>query len=195
MMFCLPIPTLIYLWEIYIHISRIPIPTLIYLWEIYLFPGSLCLFCYGKICGPILRLYKSLTDTRMWKLGLRPRNSQKRNASRGFLLQCKPHRPDFTLVTREKFTSVTVITSLRDLDHDGRWSTYDENVRKLPEVGFLPGGHKSTPDKHKRMLFLPASSSPLITEDLHGWHVLQMVFTFNNRFISSGVRLSCTGRL
>jgi hypothetical protein len=25
-----------------------------------------------EICGPILGLYKSLTDTLMWKLGLRP---------------------------------------------------------------------------------------------------------------------------
>ncbi len=32
-----------------------------------------------EICRPILRLYKSLTDTWMWKLGLRPRYSQKRN--------------------------------------------------------------------------------------------------------------------
>jgi hypothetical protein len=32
-----------------------------------------------KICRPILGLYKSLTDTWMWKLGLRPRYSQKRN--------------------------------------------------------------------------------------------------------------------
>jgi hypothetical protein len=32
-----------------------------------------------EICGLILRIYKSLTDTRVWKLGLRPRNSQKRN--------------------------------------------------------------------------------------------------------------------
>jgi hypothetical protein len=32
-----------------------------------------------EICRPILRLYKSLTDTKMWKLGLRPRYSQKRN--------------------------------------------------------------------------------------------------------------------
>ncbi len=32
-----------------------------------------------EICIPILGLYKSLTDTWMWKLGLRPRYSQKRN--------------------------------------------------------------------------------------------------------------------
>jgi hypothetical protein len=30
-----------------------------------------------KICGPILRIYKSFTG--MWKLEPRPRNSQKRN--------------------------------------------------------------------------------------------------------------------
>jgi hypothetical protein len=33
-------------------------------------------FLLEEICGPILRIYKSLTDTWMWKLGLRPRNSQ-----------------------------------------------------------------------------------------------------------------------
>ncbi len=32
-----------------------------------------------EICRPILGLYKSITDTRMWKMGLRPRYSQKRN--------------------------------------------------------------------------------------------------------------------
>ncbi len=26
----------------------LPVPTLIYLWEIYIFPGSVHLFCYGK---------------------------------------------------------------------------------------------------------------------------------------------------
>ena len=32
-----------------------------------------------EICRSILGLYKSLTDTWMWKLGLRPRYSQERN--------------------------------------------------------------------------------------------------------------------
>ncbi len=32
-----------------------------------------------EICGLIQDIYKSLTDTWMWKLGLRPRNSKKRN--------------------------------------------------------------------------------------------------------------------
>ncbi len=55
-MFCLPIPTLVYI-----------------------FPGSDCLFCCSQIFGLILGIYKSLTDTWMWKLGLKPWNSQKRN--------------------------------------------------------------------------------------------------------------------
>jgi hypothetical protein len=33
----------------------------------------------------------SLTDTWMWKLGLRPHNSQKRNAQMGFSLQCREY--------------------------------------------------------------------------------------------------------
>jgi hypothetical protein len=33
----------------------------------------------NTVCRPILGLYKSLTDTRMLKLGLRPRYSQKKN--------------------------------------------------------------------------------------------------------------------
>ncbi len=47
------------------------------LWAIYtyIFPRSVCLFCCRKICGPMLEIYKTLTDTWMWKLCLRPRNS------------------------------------------------------------------------------------------------------------------------
>ncbi len=46
-MFCLPVPTLMYL-------------------EIYIFPGSVCLFCCRKICGPILGIYKSLQTNECW---------------------------------------------------------------------------------------------------------------------------------
>ncbi len=46
---------------------------------LYIFPRSICLFFCMEIYGPILVIYKSLTDTWMLKLGLRPRNSQKRN--------------------------------------------------------------------------------------------------------------------
>ncbi len=63
-------------------------PILIYLWEIYIFPESVCLFCCSQICGLILGIYKSLTNTWLLKLGLRPRNSQKRNTEMGFSLLC-----------------------------------------------------------------------------------------------------------
>jgi hypothetical protein len=36
----------------------LPIPTLIYLSEIYILPGSVCLSCCREICGPILGIYK-----------------------------------------------------------------------------------------------------------------------------------------
>ncbi len=52
------------------------------------FPGSVCLFCCREVCGPFLGIYKSITDTWMWKLGLRPHNSQKRIPKMGFSVQC-----------------------------------------------------------------------------------------------------------
>jgi hypothetical protein len=48
-------------------------------WAIYIFPRLICFFCCRKIFGPILEIYKSLTDRGMWQFGLRPRNFQKRN--------------------------------------------------------------------------------------------------------------------
>ncbi len=63
--------------------------THIYFWEIHIFPGFVCLYCCRDICGLILGIDKSLVDTWMWKLGLRPRNSQKRNTEMGFSLQCR----------------------------------------------------------------------------------------------------------
>ncbi len=50
----------------YIHVS--------FFWAIYIFPRSVCLFCCRKIGGPILGIFKSLTETWMWKLRLRPRS-------------------------------------------------------------------------------------------------------------------------
>jgi hypothetical protein len=43
---------------------RLPVPIFMYLREIYIFPGSVCLLCCREICGPILGICKSLTDTR-----------------------------------------------------------------------------------------------------------------------------------
>ncbi len=43
----------------------------------------------NTVCGLILEIYKSLTDTWMWKLGLGPRNSFSGNTKMEFLLQCE----------------------------------------------------------------------------------------------------------
>ncbi len=42
----------------------------------------------SRIDKSIVEIYESLTDTWMWKLGLRLRNSQKRNTLMGYSLQC-----------------------------------------------------------------------------------------------------------
>ncbi len=68
--------------------ASVPISTVMCVWGIYIFPRSGCLFCWRKICGSILGIYKSITDTWMWKLGLRPHNPFSRNTYMGFLLQC-----------------------------------------------------------------------------------------------------------
>ncbi len=60
--------------------ASVPISTFICLWEIYSFLQSVCLFCWRKYVDQSWDyIYRSLTDTWMWKLGLSPRNSQKRN--------------------------------------------------------------------------------------------------------------------
>jgi hypothetical protein len=46
--------------------ALVPIYTFMCLRAIYIFPLSVCLFCYREICGPILGIYKSLTDT--WRM-------------------------------------------------------------------------------------------------------------------------------
>ncbi len=38
--------------------ASVPIPTVLYLWAIYILPGSICLFGYSKISRPILGIYK-----------------------------------------------------------------------------------------------------------------------------------------
>ncbi len=74
-------------WNCYFPTNRIimfclPYPSLIYLW------GLVCLFCCSEICGPILGIHirKSLIDTWMGKLGLRPSNSQKKEDINGIFL-------------------------------------------------------------------------------------------------------------
>jgi hypothetical protein len=60
--------------------ASVPVSTFMYLWANYMYIPMMGLpFLLVEICGPILGIYKSLTDTWMLKLGLRPRYSQKRN--------------------------------------------------------------------------------------------------------------------
>jgi hypothetical protein len=65
----------------YIHFQErncaatVPIPRFMVLCAIYIFPWLVCIFCCRKIGGPIMGIYKSLTDIWMWKLGLRPPSS------------------------------------------------------------------------------------------------------------------------
>ncbi len=69
--------------------ASVPISTFMCLWANYIFPRRVCLFCWRKyVCWLILGIYKSLKDTWMWKLGLRPRYSQKRNILTELPLQC-----------------------------------------------------------------------------------------------------------
>ncbi len=79
--------------------ATVPIPTFMFLWEIYIFIWSVYLFCCRKIGGPNVGIYRSLTDTWMWKLGLRPRNSNffavkfrvtlTRNILKSYFLPCE----------------------------------------------------------------------------------------------------------
>ncbi len=59
--------------------ASVPISTFMCLWANYIFPRWVCLVMLEEICRLILGIYKSLKDTWMWKLGLWPRYSQKRN--------------------------------------------------------------------------------------------------------------------
>ncbi len=68
--------------------ATFPIPTFKFLWAIYKFPWSVCLLCCRKIGGLNVGIYRSLTDTWMWKLGLRPRNSFSGNTEIQISLQC-----------------------------------------------------------------------------------------------------------
>jgi hypothetical protein len=57
-------------------------------WAIYIFPGSVHIFSCSRIGKLIVRIYKSLTDTWMWKLGLWPHNSFSRNIFFKFSVLC-----------------------------------------------------------------------------------------------------------
>ncbi len=49
--------------------ASVQISNFMCLWAIYILPGSVHIFSCSKICRPIMGIYKSLTDTWMWKFG------------------------------------------------------------------------------------------------------------------------------
>ncbi len=55
--------------------ASVQISKFICLWAIYILLGSVHIFSCSRIGRPILGIYNLLTDTWMWKLGLRPRYS------------------------------------------------------------------------------------------------------------------------
>jgi hypothetical protein len=55
--------------------ASVPVSTFMCLWAILIFPGLVHIFSCIRIGRPIQGIYKSLTESWMLKLGLRPRNS------------------------------------------------------------------------------------------------------------------------
>ncbi len=58
------------------------------LWTIYIFLGSVHMYSCSRLGRPIIGIYKSLTDTWMWKLGLRVHSSFSGNIYFKFLEFC-----------------------------------------------------------------------------------------------------------
>ncbi len=63
----------------------LPVPTLIYLWDIYIFPGAVSLFYCRKIWGPILGIHMNV------EIGTEAAQFPEREYINGISLQCICH--------------------------------------------------------------------------------------------------------
>ncbi len=112
------------IWNKYLqerNCAAVPIPTFMFLWAIYLFLWSVCLFCGRKIGGLNLGIYRSPTDTWMWKLG---HKSFSGNMFIPIFLQCGLHRNKFSNMWSEKTcTGYNWIQIPVVLDRWDSWST------------------------------------------------------------------------
>jgi hypothetical protein len=88
--------------------ASFPISTFMCLGAIYIFPRSVHKFSCCRIGRPILGIYKSLTDTWTWKLGLRPRNSFSENIYLDFSVLCLCSADLVVLDTSFPFFSLSV---------------------------------------------------------------------------------------
>jgi hypothetical protein len=88
----------------------VPISTFVCMWTIYIYPGSVHIFSCSRIGRPIMGIYKSLTDTWLWKLGLRPCNSFPGNIRFEFSVLCLcsvcGRKIQYILATRGEASSI-----------------------------------------------------------------------------------------
>ncbi len=144
--------------------ASVPISTCMCLWPIYIFPWSVRLFCLRKICAPILGIYKSLTDTWMWKLEIRPRNSFSGNTKNRFSLQCTHAQPHLFLLcyvstVRVRFSTFAwhLLAFVMDLRNDFSRITFEINTDPDPDPD--PALHKAKKSWKNRRNFLTSGQN------------------------------------
>ncbi len=114
-----------------------------YLWVIYISPGSVYFYISSSRTGrPIVGIYNSLTDTWMWKLGLRPRYSFSGNICFKFSAFCL-----CSAQAGHQVISTTLATSQRKL-----WDSLQNITYKTPCFCIYRNGFSYLNDKSEEHL-------------------------------------------